>query len=283
MKYTTGLLCAACCAVVLSSCGDEATQTEQQAVETSPAAVRQAPDLSSVTTSPDFPGAALTIASVKAEKAGNDSAKVSFSFDVKNYELKMQTSDNANKLCNNSAQGQHIHFIMDNAPYKALYEPTNTITLANGTEHYLMAFLSRSYHESVKSKGAALVYHFKIDGNGKLVKLDDPKTPMLFYSRPKGDYIGADTTNLLLDYYVWNCDLTADGYKVKATLQPAGGVPVPSVSYVLDKWEPKFINNLTTGQSTLELVLTDKDGKQVEGPSTSVSRTFNLSASEPMK
>ena len=283
MKYTSALLDAACCAIALSSCGGEQPKTEQAAEAVSPAAVRQSPSLSVVTTSPEFPGATLTIASVKAEKVGNDSAKVSFNFDVKNYELKMQTSDNANKLCNNSAQGQHIHFIMDNAPYKALYEPTNTITLANGTEHYLMAFLSRSYHESVKSKGAALVYHFKIDEKGKLVKLDEPKTPMLFYSRPKGDYIGTDTANLLLDYYVWNCDLATDGYKVKATLQPAGGVPEPSVSFTLDKWEPKFINNLTTGKSKLELVLIDKDGKQVEGPSTSVIREFNLSAGEPLK
>ncbi len=283
MKYTSGILYAVCCATVLSSCGGEQPKTEQATEAVSPAAVRQSPSLSAVTTSPEFPGATLSIANVKAEKVGNDSAKVSFSFDVKNYELKMQTSDNANKLCNNSAQGQHIHFIMDNAPYKALYEPANTITLPNGTEHYLMAFLSRSYHESIKSKGAALVYHFKIDEKGKLVKLDEPKTPMLFYSRPKGDYIGTDTANLLLDYYVWNCDLAADGYKVKASLQPAGGVPVPSVSFTFDKWEPKFINNLSTGKSKLELVLTDKDGKQVEGPSTSVTREFNLAAGEPMK
>lgn len=283
MKYTSDLLLAACCTIVLSSCGNEQSKTEQASEAVSPAAVRQSPSLSVVPSSPEFPGAALSIASVKAEKVGNDSAKVSFTFDVKNYELKMQTSDNANKLCNNSAQGQHIHFIMDNAPYKALYEPTNAITLANGTEHYLMAFLSRSYHESVKSKGAALVYHFKIDEKGKLVKLDEPKTPMLFYSRPKGDYIGTDTANILLDYYVWNCDLAADGYKVKATLQPSGGVPEPSVSFTLDKWEPKFINNLTIGKSKLELVLTDKEGKQVEGPSTSVIREFNLSAGEPMK
>ncbi len=86
----------------------------------------------------------------------------------------------------------------------ALYEPTHTATVALNSEHYVLVFLSRSYHESLKNKGAAMVYHFKVDENGKLQKMADPKTPMVFYSRPKGDYLGKDTANVLFDYYVWN-------------------------------------------------------------------------------
>src|SRR5690606_26947623 len=127
----------------------------------------------------EFPDARLSMGNVSATPVG-DSVKVSFNFNAKNYELKSQTSDNASQLCNNSAQGQHIHFILNNKPYVALYEPKHETTVAKNSEHYVMAFLSRSYHMSLKNEGVAVLYHFKIDENGKLQKLEDPKTPMVF-------------------------------------------------------------------------------------------------------
>lgn len=278
MKTSKLLLLATGATLLMTSCGNETPNTGTTTAADTVKAVPLAPvALTAVTPSPDFPGAALAMGAVKAEKAGADSAKVTFNFNVKNYELKLQTADNGSKLCNNSDKGQHIHFILDNSPYKALYEPTNEATLANNTEHYLVAFLSRSYHESIKSPGAALVYHFKIDEKGNLKKLEDPKTPMITYSRPKGDYAGKDTTNVLLDYYIWNCSLAADGYKVKAEIANADKT-TQTLTTTLTKWEPNFITNLGTGKCTVTLSLIDKDGKQVEGPLTSATREFNLKA-----
>lgn len=243
------------------------------------ATVPQLPELAltPVGASPEFPNASLSLASVKASAAG-DSVKVAFAFTVKNYELKGQTPDAASKQCNNSDKGQHIHFILDNQPYTALYEPKHEITLAKNTEHYLMCFLSRSYHESIKSKGAAMLYHFKIDEAGKLVKLEDPKEPMLFYSRPKGDYLGKDTANLLLDFYVWNATLGAD-YKVKAMVSNANG---QQKEFSIDNWQANFINNMGTGKASVSLTLVDKDGKEVSSPMSKVTRNISLAAAEPM-
>jgi hypothetical protein len=280
MKTSTLLTLAAGCTLLISSCGNNTSSTNSNT--TAGDSIKATPlgpvTLASVSPSPDFPNASLAIGSVKAEKNGKDSCKVTFNFDVKNYELKMQTSDNGNKMCNNSDKGQHIHFILDNGPYKALYEPTNDVMLPNdGKEHYLMAFLSRSYHESIKSKGAAVVYHFKIDEKGNLKKLDDAKTPMLFYSRPKGDYMGKDTANILLDFYVWNCTLAPGGYKVKAEISNETR-PGQQLSATIDKWESHFIQNLGTGKCKATLTLIDKDGKPVDGPETSATRSFNLAA-----
>ena len=280
MKHT--LIALAGCTFLFAACNNTTTTTSNSTTD-SVKSVPVAPiTVTTVSPSPDFTGAALSIASVKGEKVGNDSCKVSFDFDVKNYELKMQTSDNGTKMCNNSDKGQHIHFIMDNGPYKALYEPKNEITLANGTEHYLMAFLSRSYHESVKTKGAAVLYHFKIDAKGNMVKMDAPKTPMIFYSRPKGDYIGKDTANILLDFYIWNDSLSANGDKVKAQITNEG-MPGRDTTITIDTWAPHFIHNLGTGKCKVILTLTDKDGKQVDGPLRSATREFNLMATEPAK
>lgn len=233
-----------------------------------------------VGTSPEFPNAQLAIASAKGTAQGADSVKVSFAFTVKNYELKGQTPDAAGKNCNNSDKGQHIHFILDNQPYVALYEPKHEVTLAKNTEHYLMCFLSRSYHESVKSKGAATVYHFKIDEQGKLVKLEDPKTPMLFYSRPKGDYLGKDTANLLLDFYVWNANLGTD-YKVKTMVSNSSNAQQQEM--LIDNWQAMFIQNLGVGKASVSLTLVDKDGNDVQGPMTKVTRNIQMAAQEPLQ
>jgi len=265
-------------ALLLVSCGESANtdqSTNTDSVQVAPREITTAP----VPASPEFPGAAISITSAKAEKVGADSIKLHFTFGVKNYELKSQTADAEGKQCNNSAQGQHIHFILDNKPYSALYEPKHSVTLPmNSDEHYLLVFLSRSYHESLKNKEAAAIYHFKIDENGKLQKLDDPKTPMVFYSRPKGDYLGKDTANVLFDFYVWNTTLGAD-YKVNAQINSGENQKTMDVT----EWKPQFLQGLNMGKSSITLTLMDKDGKAIEGPNTTVTREFNLSADEPMK
>ena len=98
---------------------------------------------------------------------------------------------------------------------------------------------------------------------------------MITYSRPKGDYIGKDTANILLDFYIWNCDLAADGYKVKAEIANEDKA-TQQLTATIDKWEPHFIQHLGTGKCKVTLTLVDKDGKQVEGPSTTATREFNL-------
>ncbi|MFA6150742.1 MAG: hypothetical protein WC716_05440 [Chitinophagaceae bacterium] len=271
-------------ATTTTSCQQNTTDGTHEINDTIEAASARvqlpAVELTPVTGSPEFPDAMLSMASVKGAAQGADSTKVSFAFTVKNYELKGQTPDAGSKNCNNSDKGQHIHFILDNNPYVALYEPKHEITLAKNTEHYLMCFLSRSYHESIKSKGAALVYHFKIDENGKLVKMDDPKTPMLFYSRPKGDYLGKDTANLLLDFYVWNATLGND-VKVKAMISNSTNAQQKEVTF--DNWQAIFIQNLGTGKSSVNIKLVDKDGKDIQGPMTNTTRNIQLAAQEPLQ
>lgn len=263
--------------LTITSCNNNSTEnttaTDTVKVETTAPA---APiTIKAVEGSPEFADAQLGIKNVKAEFQGTDSVKITVDYDVKNYELKNQTPDATTKSCANSKDGQHIHFILDNQPYQALYEPTKTFTVPVKSEHYLMSFLSRSYHESIKSPKANVLYHFSVDEKGKLTKMDIPKTPMIFYSRPKGDYLGADTKNLLLDFYLYNTTLASDGNKVK--------VDVNGTNFDIDKWQPYFIENAPMGDVTVKVQLVDKDGKNIEGVNSSVSRTAKLAEQEPMK
>lgn len=257
--------------LLLTSCGNS-EEPKEEPIET------KGIELADVPGSPEFDGATIGIGKVSAEAQGEDSAKVSFNFDVKNYELMSQTPDAGGKQCSNSDKGQHIHFILDNKPYAALYEPMHDVVLSKNSEHYLLVFLSRSYHESVKSPGAAAVYHFKVDEKGKVQVMDAPTEPMVFYSRPKGDYLGKDTENLLFDFYVWNTTLSADGNKVKAEIKGDG----LDTTITMNTWKSQFLKNMPMGKSSIKLTLIDAAGNQISGPSSEVTREFTLAKDEPM-
>lgn len=282
MSYVrSSLFLLAASGILITSCGSNGNNEGASAKDTVAAPYPKI-ELAPVDNSPEFKDASLTIKNVSSSLQGKDSVKLTFEFDVKNYELKNQTPDADNKMCNNSAKGQHIHFILDNQPYVALYEPKYEVVVPVKSEHYVMAFLSRSYHESIKSKGAATMSHFSVNEKAQVKKIIGPETPMVFYSRPKGDYFGKDTSNVLLDFYIWNTTLATDGNKVKATISnPA--IPNHDTSIMITNWQPYFIHHLGTGKCAVTLTLVDKDGKNIEGANTTVSRSFMLAADEPIK
>ncbi|HTO17253.1 MAG TPA: hypothetical protein VLZ83_15925 [Edaphocola sp.] len=263
---------------LLSSCNDtnkEHNSNSTQEVLTDAETPNKAIKLADFPASPDFPNAQIAIKDVKTALQGKDSVKVTINYDVKGYELKHQTgSDNA-KECNNSKDGQHIHFILDNKPYAALYEPTHSFVVPINSKHYVMSFLSRSYHESLKNKEAGVLLYFAIDDKGVYKVLDNPSSPMIFYSRPKGDYVGDDTKNILLDFYVYNTTLSPDGNKVRATIN--------GNTFSFDQWKPMFIQNTTMGAMKVKLELLDKDGNLITGDNTVVERDVQLAAQEPVK
>jgi hypothetical protein len=265
-KLNLSMIALALAATSFTACNSGSQNTEN-ADATIDTANTQEIQVVPVADSKAFPGANLEISSITSEKVGTDSARITVKYDVKNFTLTEHTDDMNAEHMANSKEGQHIHFILDNSPYVALYKPENTVTVKLGTEHYLLSFLSRSYHESIKEDGAAILKHFKIDENGVLSDLALPTEPSLFYSRPKGDYTGADTERLLLDFYVWNTDLK-DGNKVKATINGA--------DFMLDNWGPYEILNAPKGELTVNLSLVDQDGNALSGDNVSISRTVTL-------
>ncbi len=227
-----------------------------------------------VTETSEFPDAKL---SLKTPDLDGKVAvgKATFDFGVENYELGSQTPDAKEKMCANSAKGQHIHFILDNQPYSAHYESKFEKDLPEGV-HVLLAFLSRSYHESLKHKGAAVLKTF-VAGNPENKNLPNMEAPHLFYSRPKGSYIGEDAIKrVMLDFYLANTELSADGNKVKVLIDDEH-------EFVVDKWQPYMIEGLADGEHKIQLQLVDKAGNLIRGPFNNVLRTFKTFKSEPIK
>lgn len=184
------------------------------------------------------------------------------------YTLGQQSADVDSKMCANSGKGQHIHLIVNDEPYAAKYVNQFTHDIPDG-EHHVLAFLSRSYHESIKSNGANVAVKVNVKDKS-IISTEAVKEPMLFYSRPKGTYVGNDTKNLMLDFFLKNVNLSDNGYKVK--------VNINGTETIVSKWQPYYLNGLPMGENTVTLTLLDKDGNKVDAPLNPVSRTFTLKA-----
>jgi len=253
--------------LLVASCkSDTPSETEAAASpETEQSEVSLTPSKPKISVTPKASGEYFPSATMKSMDYENGV----FKFDVEGdaYELGQQTSDASSTMCANSGKGQHIHLIVDNKPYAAKYEPEFEYELEDGT-HRILAFLSRSYHESIKTAAAHRAVNATIK-DGTMVNAKPIDEMMLFYSRPKGTYVGKDTEKLLLDFYPVGVTLGANA-KVK--------VETNGETFMLDKWQPYVLEGLPMGENTVTLSLVDGEGKLIKAPFNPVSRTFTLKA-----
>lgn len=226
--------------------------------------------------------------------------KLEISGDLKGYKPHM---DHETKM------GNHIHVILDNQPYEAYYNLDREFELRNviDGEHTLRVFASRPWHESYKNEGSFQMVRFTVkDGGGDAKKPTttaekeqimannqskpaeteptpegkdmrpstagavDPKKPLLTFSRPKGEYKGADADPIMIDFWLSNAKLVGDGgdYKIRYIIN--GGEP-----RFIERWQPLWLSGWTAGRHTISLELLDKNGNPVDnGGFNSTVREF---------
>jgi hypothetical protein len=216
------------------------------------------------TLTPFTPSASFEDAAIESMTYAD--GKFTFGIGGETYELGIQTPDAPQKMCANSAQGQHIHLIVDRQPYAAKYEAEFDYDITDG-EHYILAFLSRSYHESIKTDKAFVAQKVQVENktitNGSIIA-----SPMLFYSRPKGNYVGKEETDrVMLDFYLVNAEL-GDEFSVVAEIN--------GEAHLINKWQPYYIEGMPMGENTIKLTLLDKEGNPADVPLNPVERTFTL-------
>jgi hypothetical protein len=218
--------------------------------------------ISPATKSINFNEASLVVAKPDTElfEPGDFTLK----FQVTNFELGAKTTDYESKKIANSVKGQHIHLITNNGPYKALYEASITQPFSEG-EHVVLAFLSRSYHESVKSQSTHTLRVFRSSGTPTQFDMNGQH---LFYSRPKGTYSLAEAKNIMVDFYLINTKLSDEGNSVELTLN--------GHKTRLYAWEPVIISGLPKGKHKVSLRLLNKRGQLIDGPFNEVTRTFTI-------
>jgi hypothetical protein len=238
------------------------------------------------TNSPAYDDAKLSLVAPTNGSTQQSGEDVAFDFTVENYELGVQTPSAEDNGLANSGKGQHIHLILNNEPYSAHYEPDFAKNLEDGT-YTALAFLSRSYHESVKNPNAFTVINFTVGGlqgalgsgiEGKANLVEQPKAnlnlPHMFYSRPKGTYKGDAINKLLLDFYLVNATLSTDGYKVRATITNNS----KTGEFLFTTWQPYVVEGLSAGEVMVRLEFLDENNTLVDSPFNPVERTCMLEA-----
>jgi hypothetical protein len=181
-------------------------------------------------------------------------------------------------------QGQTMHVVVDNLPYFAVSEPaldpfneagwyyeTNykfeiPANLSKG-EHLVRVFLARSYGESLKGDMTFFASNFFIGERGP-TKFDMGK-PYLTYNEPSNQLFLVEDSPILLDFFITNCELTKDGYKVRLTVDKIA-------TRTLTEWQPYYIYGLTAGQHTVRLELLGPDGNLFKGPFNDVEQTITI-------
>ncbi len=223
--------------------------------------------------SPDPTGALPTVAITAPTRdqlvPGDKAADFSVKLDVKNWATATGSS--------------HVHLVLDNKPYKAIYDTKAPVKLSELTagealaegQHVLVAFPSRANHESVKTKGALAVIPFWVGAKKGDGKMDPTKKPMLVYSRPKGEYKGEMANHVLVDFYVANVTLAEGKEHVNVTVS-GPGIDKPLDGKV-EKWgTPLYLDNLQNGSYSLKVELADSANKLIEGPWNSTTREIKI-------
>ncbi|MBJ7295307.1 MAG: hypothetical protein JHC73_03060 [Dolichospermum sp.] len=171
--------------------------------------------------------------------------------------------------------GPHLHLILDNQPYIAVYDVNQPMVLSDlspGT-HTLRVFASRPWHESFKNEGAYTQTTFHV-----LTKTEennpDSKLPLLTYSRPNGGY-GAEP--IMLDFYLTNAPLhslaetnpedTMSNWRIRST--------VNGESFILDRWQPIYLKGFKPGKTWVKLEFLDNQGQPVKNAFNTSIRLIN--------
>lgn len=194
--------------------------------------------------------------------------------------------------------------------YYSLGQPFELRNVSEG-RHTIRVFASRPWHESYKNEGSFQMVTFDVKGGGdasrptttadgqKMAdnanaananaaspaaspegKAMQPSTagevdrtkPLLTYSRPKGEYKGAEAEAIMIDFWLSNAKLQGDGgeYRVRYAIDGGEGK-------FIDKWEPIWITGWGPGQHTVILELVDKAGNVIDnGDYNSTARDITV-------
>ncbi len=181
-----------------------------------------------------------------------------------------------------SDMGQTIHVVVDNQPYIPMNEqPLDPFTeqgfyydtsykfeipkrLSRGV-HTLRVFPARSFGESLKGENTYAAMTFYVGGEEGTVP--DLSKPYLTYNEPSSRMDLSQDQPILLDFYLSNCTLTSDGYKVRLSIDG-------KVQRTLTLWVPYYIYGLPKGKHTVRLELLGKNDKLVDGPFSDVQETI---------
>ncbi len=221
---------------------------------------------------PEYPDARLGIALPEEGERFSEGEAVEVHLTLSGFEVGVATPEGEERGLARAGDGQHVHLILNNERYQAIYDvdgPVRFTGLPPGN-HLLRAFPGTDWHESVKTPGAFALRTFHV-GEGEREPVVQPDEPLLTYSRPVGEYAGADADSILVDFYLSGVRLSPEGYRVRLSIEGMGEA-------LITEWTPHVLVGLPEGEHTLALELLDPDGMPVSGEFNRTERTITVRA-----
>ena len=171
--------------------------------------------------------------------------------------------------------GPHLQVFLDNQPYQSVYNVTQPLVLEDlpaGT-HTLRVFAAHPWNESFKNGGsyAQTTFHIftKTEEN-----IPDPTLPLLTYNHPQASY-GAEP--IMLDFYLSNApqqlvdEENADAkIRVRCTIN--------GESFIINQWEPIYLEGFKPGKNWVQLELLDFQGKEIKNVFNNTIRVISYNS-----
>ena len=204
---------------------------------------------------------------------------------VRGFPLGISSNMERDKEIYDSKTGQSLHVIVDNNPYflrtgpslapydeegnyyEAMYRFKIPFELSQG-KHILRVFPCRSFNESLKQSNCFVASVFYIQNKRSNID-QNLSDPYVTYNEPSGYIRYKYKDPILLDFYLTNCELSQDGYKVLITIDE-------DIKRLLVNWTPYYIYGLSKGKHSIRMQLVDKNLKQIPGAFNDTLRNFNV-------
>ncbi len=201
---------------------------------------------------------------------------------LQGFPLGTNTDNPREREIRNEGQGQTVRVIIDDRPmielnethapndafddHEQYYDQTldyDIRSLSSGM-HVIRAFTAFSYGESVKEDEGftSSVFYYKNKSDDSSMNI---KQPFITYNEPTGKFSASQP--VLLDFYLCNCELSSDGYKVKLSVDG-------EAHRLLTQWTPYYIYGLSRGTHNIRLQLLDASHRTVSGDFNDVSHTI---------
>ncbi|WP_373396683.1 hypothetical protein V8V91_18340 [Algoriphagus halophilus] len=176
--------------------------------------------------------------------------KVPFEFNIKNYEFE-QEGNRDFKLFNILNGGDPVGF----------YSPIFQRELTEGS-YRIVAYLVDDEGLALKNFGNYVDRDFQV---GESRPFPYSAEPYLALNYPRGEQIYSEGEELIIDFLVLGGDMELDGLKVE--------IDINDYHYEIDEMIPVRVANLPKGTYQVQVNLVRSDGKELEGPFSSVSKT----------
>jgi hypothetical protein len=176
--------------------------------------------------------------------------KVPFEFNIKNFEFEEGVAENP-----------RLFLILNGGDPVGFFSPIFQRELTVGT-YRVVAYLVDEEGLSLKSFGNYVDRDFLV---GDSRPFPYSAEPYLALNYPRNAQILPMGEELVIDFLVLGGDMKLDGLKVQ--------ISVNDFSYEIDHMQPIRVSNLPKGDYQVRVKLVRKDGKELEGPFSSITKT----------